>query len=420
MCIIIFTLTKLVSIVFVLEFKVKPKPTQQQAIDEAIRTSQFVRNKVLRYWMDNPGVGKAELFRYNTRLRKEFKFVEALNSHACQTAVERVLRAINKFFDNCKKQIKGKKGYPKFKKNTRSVEYKVSGWKLSPERKHITFTDKKNIGKLKLIGSRDLNFYQVEQVKRVRIIRRADGYYVQFSIQLDPRDTVKPLTPTQKIVGIDVGLKYFYADSQGNIEPIPQFLRKAEKSLKRSNRQKSKKFKKGVKQSRNYHKARNRYAHKHLKVSRQREEFAKRVALRLIQSNDLVAYEDLNVKGLVRNRHLAKSISDAGWSLFRRWLEYFGYKYGKVTVAVAPHNTSQNCSNCGEKAPKSLSTRTHICNSCGYVEDRDINAAINILQKGLSTVGHTGTHAWGDLPSSLVGEILLGYGELLNQESPHF
>ncbi|HBY77423.1 MAG TPA: transposase, partial [Cyanobacteria bacterium UBA11148] len=100
--------------------------------------------------------------------------------------------------------------------------------------------------------------------------------------------------------------------------------------------------------------------------------------------------------------------------------EYFGYKYGKVTVGVAPHNTSQNCSNCGQKVQKSLSTRTHICNSCGYVEDRDINAAINILQKGLSTVGHTGTHAWGDLPSSLVGEILLGYGELLNQESPHF
>lgn len=160
---------------FVLEFKVKPKPTQQQAIDEAIRTSQFVRNKVIRYWMDNPGVGKAELFRYNTRLRKEFKFVDALNSHACQTAVERVLRAINKFFDNCKKQIKGNIGYPKFKKNTRSVEYKVFGWKLSDERKHITFTDKKNIGKLKLIGSRDLNFYQVEQIKRVRIIRRADG-----------------------------------------------------------------------------------------------------------------------------------------------------------------------------------------------------------------------------------------------------
>ncbi|MCG5057630.1 MAG: transposase [Limnoraphis sp. WC205] len=378
------------------EYKVNPKPQQVAAINEAIRTSQFVRNKVLRYWMDNRGVGKTEMFRYNTLLRKEFKFVEDLNSHACQTAVERVLKAVNRFYDNCKKQIPGSKGYPKFKKNTRSVEYKVSGWKLSENRKHITFTDKKAIGILKLIGTRDLNFYQIEQIKRVRIVRRADGYYVQFSVQLDPRDTVKPLIPSQKLVGIDVGIKYFLADSQGNIEPNPQFYRQGEKQLKHLNRKKSKKYQKGKPQSRNYHKARVRYARKHLRVSRQREEFVKRVALRLIKSNDLVAYEDLNVKGMVKNRHLAKSISDAGWSKFRRWLDYFGYKYGKITIAVAPHNTSQNCSNCGEKVQKSLSTRTHICPDCGYTEDRDVNAAINILQKGLSTVGHTGSYKLGE------------------------
>lgn len=417
----------LVSNVFVYEYKLYPKPQQISAINEAIRTSQFVRNKVLRYWMDNRGVGKTEMFRYNTLLRKEFKFVEELNSHACQTAVERVLKAVNRFYDNCKKrkvgaeeasapnfvreQIPGKKGYPKFKKNTRSVEYKVSGWKLSENRKHITFTDKKAIGTFKLIGTRDLNFYQIEQIKRVRIVRRADGYYVQFSVQLDIRDTVKPLTPSQKAVGIDVGIKYFLADSQGNIEPNPQFYRQGEKRLNRLNRQKSKKYhatcynrgnpgnavaQKGKPQSRNYHKARDRYARKHLRVSRQREEFVKRVALRLIQSNDLVAYEDLNVKGMVKNRHLAKSISDAGWSKFAAWLDYFGYKYGKITIAVAPHNTSQNCSNCGEKVQKSLSTRTHICPHCGFFEDRDINAAINILHKGLSTVGQTGSSKLGE------------------------
>jgi len=381
--------TILVSKVFVYEFKVNPKPLQISAINEAIRTSQFVRNKILRFWIDNRGVGKTEMFRHNTLLRKEFKFVEDLNSHACQTAVERVLKAVNRFYDNCKKQVKGKKGYPKFKKNTRSVEYKVSGWKLSDKRKHITFTDKKGIGTLKLIGSRDLNFYSIDQIKRVRIVRRADGYYVQFSVQLDPRDPVKPLTPSQKAVGIDLGIKYFLADSAGNIVPNPQFYRQGERSLNRLNRLKSKKFRAGKPQSRNYQKARIRSALKHLKVSRQREEFCKRVALRYIQSNDLVAYEDLNVKGMVRNRHLAKSISDAGWSTFRRWLEYFGYKYGKITIAVSPHNTSQNCSNCGKKVQKSLSTRTHVCPHCGFVADRDVNAGINILQKGLSTVGHT-------------------------------
>jgi putative transposase len=98
--------------------------------------------------MDNRGVGKTELFRYNTRLRKEYKFVDNLNSHACQTAVKRVLKAINKFFDNCKKKIPGKKGYPKFKKNTRSVEYKVSGWKLSENRNYITLALSTFCGKM--------------------------------------------------------------------------------------------------------------------------------------------------------------------------------------------------------------------------------------------------------------------------------
>lgn len=210
----------------------------------------------------------------------------------------------------------------------------------------IVFTDNKGIGRLRLIGSRDLSYYHPEPAKRVRILRRADGYYVQFCIKLDPRLTVsKPLTPSQKAVGIDVGLKYFLADSQGNVEPIPQYYevaaatgtcvlrngdRKAEKRLKQLNRQTSKKFRKGKPQSRNYQQARQRYARQHLRVSRQREENAKRVALRLIQSNDLVAYVgeactkciDLNVAGLVENRHLSKSISDAGWTLFRRWLDY--------------------------------------------------------------------------------------------------
>ena len=398
---------------FVLEYKVKPKPPQIQAIEEAIRTHQFVRNKVLRYWMDHHGSGKAELFRYNTDLRAEYEFVKELNSHACQTAVERVLRSITKFFDNCKRKIPGMKadatpravnaqgnahqaGYPKFQKYNRSVEYKTSGWKLDPQtKKHITFTDQKNIGRLKLIGSRDLYYFQPEQIKRVRIVRRADGYYVQLVTKLDPRDIVNPFPVTGKCIGIDVGLKEFYADSDGYLEPIPQFYRKAEQQLKRANRKKSKKYQKGQPQSKNYHKARIRYARKHLRVSRQREEYCKRVAYSVIQSNDLVAYEDLNVKGMVRNRKLAKSISDAGWSSFRQWLEYFGYKYGKVTVAVPPHHTSQICSNCGAVVKKSLSTRTHFC-QCGLIEDRDVNAAINILQKGLNTIGHIGISTLGE------------------------
>ncbi len=337
-----------------------------------------------------------DLNKYCSVLAKEFSFANELNSQARQSSAERAWSAISRFYENCRKKVKGKKGYPKFKHNSRSVEYKTTGWVLSDNRKAITFTDKKGIGRLKLKGTYDLNFYQLDQIKRVRLVRRADGYYAQFAVKADVRIKTQP---TGRAVGIDLGIKYFIADSNGNTEESPKFYRKAERQLNRANRKKSKKYRKGAKpQSKNYHKARKRYARKHLRVSRQRKEYCKRVAYSVIQSNDLVAYEDLNVKGLVRNRHLSKSISDAGWSTFRQWLEYFGYKYGKVTVAVPPHYTSQDCPKCHDRVKKSLSQRTHICGNCGYVEDRDIAASLNILQKGLSTVGHTGTYAWGDLP----------------------
>jgi putative transposase len=401
------------------EFKVKGKDKQYRAIDEAIRTSQFIQNKCLRYWMDNKNVGKYDLSKYCAILAAEFPFAAQLNSMARQSAAERSWSAISRFYDNCKKKINGKKGFPKFKKNCRSVEYKTSGWKLSKTRKAISFSDKKGIGTLNLKGTYDHNYYDMKQIKRVRLVRRADGYYAQFVLDVDVKVKTQP---TNQVVGIDLGLKYFIADSRGNVEPSPQFYRKSEKQLNRANRKKSKKFnqaknKAKLRQSNNYYKARNRYARKHLRVSRQRKEYCKRLAYSVIQSNDLVAYEDLNVKGMVKNQHLAKSISDAGWSTFRSWVEYFGHKYGKVTVAVSPYNTSQNCSNCGKKVNKSLSTRTHICTHCGYVEDRDVNASINILNLGLSTVGHTGNYAWGDLPSWGIGVNQLSNGESLNQES---
>ncbi|BDI19191.1 transposase [Nostoc cf. commune SO-36] len=404
----------------VYEFKVKGKDKQYRAIDEAIRTSQFIQNKCLRYWMDNKNVGRYDLNKYCAVLADVFPFADELNSMARQSAAERAWSAIARFYDNCKKKVKGKKGFPKFKKHCRSVEYKTTGFKLSTNRKAITFSDKKGIGTLKLKGTYDLNFYDIKQIKRVRLVRRADGYYAQFAIDVEIKVETQP---TLQVVGIDLGLKYFIADSKGNVEPSPQFYRSSQKQLNRANRKKSKKFspakkKAKIRQSSNYHKARNRYQRKHLRVSRQRKEYCKRVAYSVIQSNDLVAYEDLSVKNMVKNRHLAKSISDAGWSTFRQWLEYFGHKYGKVTVAVPPHNTSQNCSNCGEKVKKSLSTRTHVCPHCGYVEDRDVNASINILKLGLTTVGHTGSYAWGDLPSWAVGASLLSNGESRNQESP--
>jgi len=247
---------------------------------------------------------------------------------------------------------------------------------LSDDRRTITFRDGFKAGTFKLWGTRNLHFYQKEQIKRVRVVRRADGYYVQFSID---QERIETHVPTNRMVGIDVGLNHFYTDSDGNTVENPRFLRKAEKALKCASRRVSRR----TKGSKNRLKAIKKLGRKHLKVSRRRKDFAVRTARALIQSADLVAIEDLKVRNMVKNHHLAKSISDASWTLFRQWLEYFGFVFDVPVIAVAPHYTSQDCSNCGHKVKKTLSTRTHKCPHCGYIDGRDANAAINILMKAL-------------------------------------
>jgi putative transposase len=364
----------------VYEFKIKAHKQQFSAIDEAIRIGQFIRNKCLRYWMDAPREEKVNRFSLNKYCKiladnPEYPFVTNLNSMARQSMAERAWASISRFFENCKKKVPGKKGYPQFKKFSRSVEYKTSGWRISDDRKALIITDKTGIGKLKLVGSRDLSYYQSQQIKRVRLVRRADGYYAQFCIDVERNEAVEF---TGREIGLDVGLNHFYTDSEGNQIENPRYLRKSEKALKRLQRKLSLKHKRGQPQSKRYHKNRVKLGRIHLKISRQRKDHAVKLARCVCQSNDLIAYEDLSVKNMVKNHCLAKSISDAGWTQFREWIEYFAQLFGKQVVAVAPNYTSQDCSNCGQRVKKTLSVRTHVC-SCGTILDRDENAAKNIL-----------------------------------------
>jgi putative transposase len=400
----------------VFEFKAYGKSAQIKAIDDAIRTAQFIRNSCIRLWMDVQGIGKNDLQKYCAVLAANFPFANELNSMARQSSAERAWTSITRFYNNCKKGIPGLKGFPQFQKDCRSVEYKTSGWKLALNRKSITFTDKKGIGRLKLKGTRDLHFYQINQIKRVRLVKRADGVYVQFCIDVNRQENIEPSGNT---IGLDVGLKEYYTDSHGVMVENPKFLRIGEKVLKRSQRRVSRK----VKGSKNRGKARQVLGKRHLKISRKRKDHAVKLARCVVQSNDLIAYEDLRIKNLVKNHCLAKSINDASWYQFRVWLEYFGKVFKKVTVAVNPQYTSLECSSCGEVVKKTLSTRTHVC-QCGCVMDRDENAARNILSRGLSTVGHTGTfmldmsNALGDESSTQAGEILSEQVMSLIKESP--
>jgi putative transposase len=399
----------------VLEFKAYGKLEQFTAVDEALRTVQFIRNKCLRLWIDGLAKSQYDLNKYCAVLAHEFPFADKLNSMARQASAERAWSAIARFYDNCKKKVPGLKGFPKFQKDNRSIEYKTSGWKLADDRKSITFTDKNGIGRLKMKGTRDLNFYQPDQIKRVRLVKRADGCYVQFCVQVDREESIEP---THRTIGLDVGLESFYTDSLGNKVENPRFYRTGEKKMKRSQRLVSRK----VKGSSNRRKSRVKLARVHLKISRQRKDHAVKLARCVAASNDVIVYEDLRIKNMVKNHCLAKSINDAGWYQFRVWLEYFGKVFKRITIAVNPAYTSQECSSCGVTVKKSLSTRTHVC-QCGCVLDRDHNAGINILNSGLGTTGHVGTfaldasNASGDIPSTLAGANLCGQGASLREES---
>jgi putative transposase len=206
--------------VLIYEYKLRANQAQQRAIDEAIRTVQFIRNKCLRLWMDRRGIGDNDLQVYCSELARTSPFASRLNSQARQTSADRAWLSIARFYKNCREKKPGKKGYPRFQHDNRSVEYKATGWKLEAEGKRITFTDGHGIGTMRLIGKKgSIETYPVHQIKRVRLVKRADGYYVQVAVKANRQIAHQP---TGKQVGIDVGLKSFYTDADGNTVANPR------------------------------------------------------------------------------------------------------------------------------------------------------------------------------------------------------
>jgi putative transposase len=359
--------------VLILEYKLRTNEAQQATIDEAIRTTQFVRNKAVRLWMNGRGVGQNDLQALCVEVARDYPFAARLNSMARQAGADRAWQAIARFYKNCQEHKPGKKGYPRFQKDNRSVEYKTSGWKLEPDGKRLTFTDGHGIGTLRLIGKKGtIEASPQSKIKRVRLVRRADSYYVQFAVKAERQIAHQP---TGKQVGIDVGLKAFYTDSEGTAVENPRYLRKVEAKLKRLHRRVSR----TVKRSKNRKKAIKRLAKGYLRASLQRKDFAVKAASALVKSSDFLAYEDLKITSLVKNHRLARSISDASWGLLLSWVRYYGALHSIPVIAVSPRFTTQDCSGCSERFKKTLSMRTHICPRCGLVLDRDWNAALNIL-----------------------------------------
>src|SRR5258708_7276650 len=372
----------------VYEYKLDGAKAQYARMDQAIRSAQFVRNTCLRRWMDVPGTSANDLQVHCSQLAHDFPFAAQLNSQARQAAADRAWQAISRFYARCRAKMPGKTGYPRFRQDNRSVEYKGTGWKLDPDGRPLTFTDGCGIGRVRLVGTRAIATFPPDRIKRVRLVRRADGYYAQFCVEAE---RIVEHVPSGQQVGLDLGLKGFYMDTAGKTVENPRFLRKGERTIKRLHRQVSRKYdptrkKARQPQSQNYRKAWQKLAKAYLRVQRQREDFARKRASALVRSCDLLAYEDLQIRNLVKNHRLAKAIHDAAWGRFLLWVGYYARLHGVPVLAVPPQDTTQACSGCGMLVHKTLSTRTHVCGHCGHcglVLDRDANAARNILALAL-------------------------------------
>jgi len=188
-----------------------------------------------------------------------------------------------------------------------------------------------------------------------------------------------------------VGLNSFFTTNRGEKIDNPRYLIKSEEKLAKIQRWHSRKKLK----SKNRGKSRLRVAKLYEEITNQRLDFLHKLSTKLIKSFQLIAFEKLNIKRMTRNEYLAKSISDASWGVFLQMLTYKAAEAGIWAVEISSQNTSQTCSGCGNIVPKTLATRKHKCHKCGLKIDRDINAARNILNSALNTVGTTGINACG-------------------------
>ena len=305
------------------------------------------------------------------QLKKDRPWYKNIHSQVLQEVPKKVELTFTRWL---KGDSNGKKsGRPRFKSAGR---YKTFTY---PQFKQHHFANNKitlsKIGDIKVIVHRQIP--DGFTIKTVSVTKKADGYYVTLSLDDKSVPTVKPDFDVLNIVGIDVGLIDFYVASDGSRIAAPKHLRKAERRLKSAQRKVSRR-KKG---SNRRKKAVKRLSKYHKKVADTRRDFHFKITKQLLNKYDVIAVEKLNIKGLARTP-LAKSIHDAGWGQFLSILTNKAENAGLKVIAVSPNSTSQECSNCGHKVKKPLSQRIHNCPVCHTSLCRDLNAAINIKNRG--------------------------------------
>ncbi len=346
---------------------------QQEVLNKTFGCCRFVWNNTLdwrskEYSINGVKTNYSDSCKRLTQIKSEFEFLRDVPSVALQQVLRTQDVAFSRFF-------KGVSKYPNFKKKHGHQSFRLvgNGFKLENKGLFIAKIDRP----IKVKWSRDLP----SSPSSCTISRTpTNKYYISFCVEKD----FKELPKNNSTLGIDLGLKDFLVTSKGEkVKPL-KVLRKNEIRLKRYQKVLSRRTKGG----KNKDKARLKVAKVHELIANSRKDWLHKLSTKLIGENQLISLEDLNVKGMVKNHKLAKSINDSSWGTFVGFLEYKANNYGRTIYKVSPwFPSTQLCSDCGHKAGRlALNIRNWTCTSCGETHDRDINAAINIDTAGRAEI----------------------------------
>ncbi|MDM5189890.1 transposase [Bacillus sp. DX4.1] len=360
------------------KYEIFPTKEQKETLDRWLQYCRQTYNSALldkqrKYKENKQSYTRSDMQKQQTIDKRTYPFLKEVPSQPLQEVFLRLKKAYDGFF--C-----GDSKYPKLKKYKEYNSLTFPQFGLKPNGKHrlaMSFSDNGKLYSTKL-GEIDILLHRPIEgtIKQLIIKRQSKRWYAIFSVE---RQVVPSSIDMANTIGVDVGLNKYAVLSNGTAFENPRFLRQKEKQLRKAQRNLSKKKKGSV----NYNKQVERIRHLHEKVANQRKDCLHKLSYHLAQKYSVICMENLDIRNMVRNRKVAKSISDAGWGAFRGMLLYKCKKFGSLLVKVDPAYTSQDCSGCGNRVKKSLSIRTHICAKCGTVLDRDHNASLNILRKGL-------------------------------------
>lgn len=361
------------------KYRIYPTDQQKKSIAQLFGCVRVVFNDALNFCNQEYKAGNkkpdfktlSKKFLTDAKKTKEREWLKLVSCVPLQQSLRQLETAFKNFFDSCTGKRKGPKvNPPRFKKrkSRQSATFTRCGFKLVGTKLYLA-----KIGNLKTIWSRPLPSIP----SSVTLIKdAADRYFVSFVVEINPT----PLPDNGQSVGIDLGIIDFATLSNGEKIKAPKPLKQKLKKLRKAQKKLSRK----QRGSNRWERARKRVAKIHAKIKDIRDDFLHKLSTKIIRENQTIVLENLNTSGMLKNRKLARAISDLGWRNFRDMLEAKAFMYGRdFRVIDRWEPTSQKCSNCGYiGGKKELSVREWTCLNCGATHDRDTNAAKNILVAG--------------------------------------